>query len=161
MGLVRNFSVPARPEGDARYGRTCSTESKRRPETVAGGAVEQGSNAVNGEQPEKKQPKIKIDEEIYDFGVMEDSRIGHHEFIFENVGNAPLKIEVAAPLVNVPRVRSRKSGSIRAKKRSWFWNGTPEGYTGDFAQTATISTTDPERPSISLKVKGGFTLRWH
>ena len=38
------------------------------PEVVAGGAVEQGSNAVNGEKPEKKQPKIKIDEEIYDFG---------------------------------------------------------------------------------------------
>ena len=87
-------------------------------------------------------------------GVMEDSRIGHHEFIFENIGNAPLKIEVASTTCKCTKGEIEKERLYPGEKTKLVLEWNPKGYTGDFAQTATISTTDPERPSISLKVKG-------
>lgn len=129
------------------------------PDAVVQGSTGAEAAAVSEEQKastkqEEKQPRIKIDEEVHDFGVMEDSKKGHHEFLFENVGNAPLEIEVTSTTCKCTKGEVEKERIYPGEKTKMILEWDPKGYTGDFAQTATLTTNDPARPSISLKVKG-------
>lgn len=112
-----------------------------------------GATAIAADQ-EKPQPKIQVDEEIHDFGVMEDSETGHHEFILENVGTAPLTIKVASTTCKCTKGEVEKERIYPGEKTNMILEWVPKGYTGDFSQTATLSTNDPARSSVDLKVKG-------
>jgi hypothetical protein len=105
---------------------------------------------------ENPLPKIQIDEEVYDFGSMEDSQIGHHEFLIENVGTAPLSVKVEGTTCKCTKGEIEKERLYPGKKTKLILEWDPKGYTGDFEQTVTISTNDPDpqRHKIKLKVKG-------
>lgn len=104
---------------------------------------------------EKEQlPKIKINQETYDFGSMEDSQKGHHEFVIQNVGTAPLTLKVDGTSCKCTKGEVEKDRLYPGEKTKLIFEWDPKGYTGNFEQTATLSTNDPDHDKIKLKVKG-------
>ena len=128
------------------------SEPVKPPVEGASDTAEQGS--VTDSSTRKTFPKIKIDEEVYDFGSMKDEQKGHHDFVIENVGSAPLTLKVKSTTCKCTKGEVRKEQLYPGEKTELVLEWDPKGYTGDFEQIATLATNDPQRDKIELKVKG-------
>lgn len=90
----------------------------------------------------------------FNFGTMKRGTERSHEFIFKNVGGAPLKLAVSNSTCKctVGSVTEDyiQPGTEVPVKLTW----KAEGIQNDFAQTATISTNDPRMREIKLTITG-------
>jgi hypothetical protein len=115
----------------------------------------EGETFVPGETP--KGPFLTVDNEHYDFGVLENGEEGEHPFVISNEGNGPLEIEVleisckctSADLAQGRKVEI-KPGEKFPVKLSWHANSN----SGVFRQAAKLATNDPRRPQMHLIVTG-------
>ncbi len=102
----------------------------------------------------EKHSSVEIEEAEYDFGSMDGHDVGNHDFIFRNVGEAPLELEAGATTCKC--TLSDVADGVIAPGESGIvsleWNG--KGNLGPFTQTATIITNDPENPTVSLQIHG-------
>lgn len=102
----------------------------------------------------EKVPQFKVDKATHDFGTMEDSKKGHHEFVIENTGSASLTLKVASTTCKCTKGELGKEKLYPGEKTKLVLEWDPKGYTGKFTQTANLTTNDPQHPSVDLKVKG-------
>lgn len=113
--------------------------------------------ADGGQPPSAKDPYLSVDNEHYDFGVLENGEEGEHPFIITNEGGKPLEIELleisckctSADLAEGRKVEI-KPGENFAVKLSWHANSA----SGQFRQAAKLATNDPRRPQMHLIVTG-------
>ncbi|MCX7428469.1 MAG: DUF1573 domain-containing protein [Planctomycetia bacterium] len=107
------------------------------------------------------QPKVALDEEVYNFGTMDAQSLGKHEFVVKNVGNAPLNLTKGGTTCKCTMSALDKQKVFPGESTTVSIEWTPKGYLGDFEQTAKIETNDPLRPELTLKVKGRITTVLH
>ncbi len=116
----------------------------------------------SGNEPEsipKVRPKVEVVEEDYFFGSMANHTVATHEFEFRNVGTAPLKLTKGQTTCKCTLsdigdgvIPAGSSGTVKLE-----WSG--QDIVGPYAQTATITTNDPERPAVHLRIHGEMTAK--
>jgi hypothetical protein len=109
-------------------------------------------------ESEGPPPKILLEEDTYDFGLMDSNSGGRHEFVFTNIGRGPLKLQnggtscsCTAAVLQEGMIAPGESGIVAVE---WKAKGQP----GEFVHTAHVETNDPNRPSVVLTVKGRVTI---
>jgi hypothetical protein len=107
--------------------------------------------------PDGPLPKVVVDQEEYEFGKIDITAEGRHEFIFANRGQGTLELAAggtscgcAVSEIKDDRIAPGKSGKVTV---TWTANKGE----GPFRQTATIETNDPTRPQVTLTVWGLIT----
>jgi hypothetical protein len=101
-------------------------------------------------------PKVAVDEAEHKFGVQDVESQGQHDFVIRNVGTAPLRLTKGATtcscvLSDLEQGEIPPGGSTKATLQ---WKS--KGVAGDYEQSGTILTNDPETPRVKLKVSGRF-----
>lgn len=109
--------------------------------------------SLAGQTGAAKQPKIKFKETAFDFGKVKQGVALSHEFVFNNEGEAPLKIRnisttcgCMAALVSKDTVAPGKEGKISVKFDT-------RGYGGQVAKQVFVESNDPADPQTMLEVK--------
>jgi hypothetical protein len=108
-------------------------------------------------EPAGKQPRVEVDQMIYEFGAMQRGTTKSHEFEFRNAGDAPLTLTVGGTsckctIGNVSNEAIQPGKSVKVKLE-WSALVNP----GPFRQTASILTNDPRQSRIELSVEGEVT----
>jgi len=138
---------------------------------AVGGAlayVEVGSNALPAghksssptprrPQPGLTDPRVEVDEGLYEFGTMQRGTTREHSFVIRNVGHAPLTLS-AGPTTckcTLSEVTSEpiQPGESTRVRVEW----TARTGTGSFRQMATVMTNDPLQSRLELVVSGTVT----
>lgn len=109
------------------------------------------------QMPSGGSPHITVDNEHYDFGVLENGEEGEHSFVISNDGGSNLQIElleISCKCTSADLAEGRKvdikPGDNFEVKLSWHANSN----TGQFRQAAKLATNDPRRPQLHLIVTG-------
>jgi hypothetical protein len=108
-----------------------------------------------GALPEGVLPKVEVvDGTDFDFGTMKRGTTRKHAFIFKNTGNAPLELKVlnSTCKCTVGEVKKEylQPGEEAPVELTW----KAEGTSNDFAQTATIGTSDNRQKEVKLTITG-------
>ncbi len=101
-----------------------------------------------------KRATLFLPERVYDFGSMDQLAEGSHDFEFHNVGNQPLTITKGTTSCKC-MVHDFESAEIppgRSIKIRVAWHARE--YQGSYHQTASFSTTDPDRETVTVVIKG-------
>lgn len=106
--------------------------------------------------PNEPKPRVKVDEDVYDFGLMDVMTEGQHQFIIRNVGEGPLVLKQGETTCSCTISTIQSDGVVppggeASVKLSWE---TKSGGVEDYRQTAEILTNDALNPTIKLVVKG-------
>ncbi len=100
------------------------------------------------------QPKVVVDQEDYNFGLMDSNAKGRHEFIFKNAGGSALVLTEGDSSCRCTVLKLPK-GSIapgESAKVALEWTGNE--FIGPFRQSAVIFTNDPARRRVTLTISG-------
>jgi len=113
-----------------------------------------GGDAAPTNSPPPPMAKVRLEEQEFNFGVMQRGAKRSHEFILHNDGDAPLRITVLATSCKCT-VGETGSGPIEPGesapvKLEWVAKSLP----GPFRQTANLETNDPRRSNLELAVAG-------
>lgn len=107
-----------------------------------------------------KQPKVKIEETDFDFGIIEknpSTEKGQHEFFIENVGDADMTLADGGKGCFCTDFTISKS-ILKPKEKAtvlFKWDGARSG--GVFSQGIRVLTNDPDRKEITFAVRGLYT----
>jgi hypothetical protein len=103
------------------------------------------------------RPKVAVDRADYDFKAMDVGVEGRHDFLFTNVGNAPLELSKGGTSCSctLSELRQRVVAPGKSAKVNVQWKS--KGEWGPFHQSATILTNDPENPRVELTITGRLT----
>jgi len=106
----------------------------------------------------EKGPRIKFKETTYDFGKIKQGDVRTHVFVFENVGDAVLKINkvssscgCTAALVSDKKLKPGKKGEIKATFNS-------RGFRGKITKYIYIESNDPIEAIKTLSVKADIEV---
>ena len=119
------------------------------------------SDDVVERQPKREDahnscPKVAVDQAEYKFGAQDVEAQGEHDFVIRNVGTAPLRLTKGATTCSCV-LSDLKQGEILpggSAKVTLQWKS--KGVAGDYQQSGTILTNDPETPRLKLLVSGRF-----
>jgi hypothetical protein len=111
------------------------------------------SQVIKGEVRESGKIEVVGGTE-YNFGTMKQGGKGTHAFIFRNVGTAPVDIWFIRSSCKCTVGRFQKATLKPGEETEVELEWVLEGYSADFAQTATIGTNAPEQEEISLAIRG-------
>ena len=116
--------------------------------------VAQGQAAAKPSPPDDHSPKVAVDHEEYDFGVMNLGAELSHDFIFTNTGRSPLVLTPGPTSCQctVSEIRQGEAPPGGSTKVTLHWKARE--VVGEYRQTATIHTNDPARPEVQLAVSG-------
>jgi hypothetical protein len=102
-------------------------------------------------------PTVTVDNESYDFGVIDESAKGSHDFLFSNQGSAPLRLSkgesTCGCTVSKLDHEILQPGETAPVTVEW----SPKGKSGDFREGVTITTNDPNWPQVGLTITGRVT----
>jgi len=105
--------------------------------------------------------KVRVDAEAFDFGELDVSKDGSHDFTFTNKGAVPLLLtrgnSTCRCTVGEIANESVPPGQSTTVRVTWKSKHTA----GHFSQSVTINTNDPIRPEVILTVTGEFTEPLH
>lgn len=108
-------------------------------------------------RPEPAGPKVVLDSEAYDFGVMDEASEGSHDFLFTNEGTAPLTLDqgettcgCTVSALEKSTIQPGESGKVTVTWRL-------KDKMGGFQQGVTITTNDPNWPQVGLSITGRVT----
>jgi hypothetical protein len=97
-------------------------------------------------------PKVKFQEEKWDFGKVKEGQVKTHVFVFDNAGDAPLLIKrvrtscgCAAALISDKNVDPGKGGELKVTLNS-------RGYEGNIAKYIYVETNDRNQPVKQLQI---------
>lgn len=117
-----------------------------------------GARPTGPVAPTPGAPKVVVDREQHDFGTMDASEEGSHEFVFTNAGTGPLRLSLGSnscrctvTVLDKNEIPSGKSTKVSVK-----WKA--KEVIGAYRQTARISTNDPNRPQVDLTIVGEMTV---
>jgi len=105
-------------------------------------------------EPGGPQPKVVVDADTHDFGLMDNHATGRHDFLFTNPGDAPLTLEAGDTSCKCTLSKLEKTKVAPGESTTVGLEWTGEDFLGPFRQTATIFTNDPSHPRITLTIKG-------
>jgi hypothetical protein len=112
------------------------------------------ADPASGIKPIKPEPRAKVLEKEYDFGLMDPGISGTHSFVIENVGDEVLELKLGGTTckctisgVSDSRVPPGKSATLNMQ-----WN--TGRYDPRFQQSAMIQTNDPLHKKVEFTVKG-------
>lgn len=98
--------------------------------------------------------EIVGDRSDYNFGVMQRYSQAEHKFQLKNVGTGPLNVRVTGSTckctVGQLKVNVIQPGEVTDVNLTWTARSTSR----EFAQTATIETSDPRQPEVKLSIHG-------
>jgi len=119
------------------------------------GGTRKGTPVVTA--PGGSVPKVVIDQEEYEFGLMDITAKGKHDFVLTNRGEATLELRAGETSCGctVSEIKDDGIAPGESGKVSVTW--TADKGEGPFRQTATIETNDPLRPRVTLTVQGRIT----
>ena len=99
-------------------------------------------------------PRVQVDEPHFNFGTMQRGTTKTHEFVIQNVGTAPLRLEVGQTSckctlgdVTGKPVPPGESTHVRLE-----WSAKSDR--GPFRQSAAILTNDPRNSQVELTIEG-------
>lgn len=102
-------------------------------------------------------PKLLLEEDSHDFGAMDERGEGRYEFVFDNVGDAPLTLKqgstsctCTSTILEKGDIRPGGSGKVAVE-----WTG--KNRVGPFKATATVTTNDPRQRTVTLTITGRIT----
>ncbi len=139
-------------------------------EVNVGTVIAQAGNESAEEQASKpkskktnkrgKQPKVKVDEVLFDFGIIEknpSTEKGEHPFYIENVGTADMTLADGGKGCFCTEFTISKSTIKPGEKATvlFKWDGARSG--GVFNQGIRVLTNDPDRKEVMFAVKGLYT----
>jgi len=102
-------------------------------------------------------PKVVVDNDTYDFGVMDSHSTREHEFVLTNVGTGPLKLTKGGGGCKCTITKLDNEAIPPGASTKVVIQWTPKEPTEVFRQSADIMTNDPERPRVSLTIMGRVT----
>jgi hypothetical protein len=120
-------------------------------------AESEGSGEAKGE-PTGPQPRVSVNEESYNFGMMDSNSTARHEFVFTNIGEAPLKLEKGATSCKCTASVLEEGEIAPGESATVVVEWKAKGATTDFTQTAIIKTNDLHRPRVTLTIQGRVTV---
>jgi Protein of unknown function (DUF1573) len=103
-------------------------------------------------------PKVQLDKDEYNFGIMDPLTMGKHDFVLKNVGTAPLKLTVGPTSCKctVSGLDKREIAPGEQAVVTLEWN---TGRAPVYSHSATIYTTDPDRKSLDVRVSGKVRMQ--
>jgi hypothetical protein len=105
--------------------------------------------------------KVEVDADSFDFGEMDSSKDGSHDFKFTNKGSTPLMLTRGASTCRctVGEIADAvvQPGQSTTVKITW----KSKHYAGPFKQSVTINTNDPNRREVILTITGEYTEPIH
>lgn len=90
----------------------------------------------------------------YDFGMMQHGAEMSHSFVFRNVGDGPLVLEMGESTCKCTVGELETSVLSPGEETEVTLTWKAQAYLEDFAQAATIKTNDTENLEVSLRVSG-------
>lgn len=124
----------------------------------AGGALRPAPTPVKSTAG-APQPEVQVDSDSHEFGTMDMSAHGSHEFTVHNVGKAPLDLSPGpssckCTLSDLSEHTQVPPGGEKTVKVSW----KSKGISGAFRQSASILTNDPNRSKVVFTITGRFSV---
>jgi hypothetical protein len=107
------------------------------------------------------RPRVLVDKDEHDFGPFEVGVTGRHEFVLTNAGDGPLALSQSKSTcgcctcvctTQLPDPATIAPGKTGKLTMTWV----SKMYKGPFRASVTLSTNDPERPEVTLRVAGRF-----
>jgi hypothetical protein len=110
-----------------------------------------------GSPPPTSSGQLAIDQLQFNFGKLDSSQDGKHEFVITNRGDHPLTLSPGSTSCRctVSEIKDQELAPGQSTKVLVTWHS--KGRTGPFQQSVTIVTSDPLRPEVTLTIKGEFT----
>jgi len=98
-----------------------------------------------------------VDDETYDFGVMDNQTQGRHTFVFTNEGDVPLTLQPSGTSCKctVAKITREEVPPGESAEVEVEWKGKET--LGYFSHTASFRTNDPQEPRVVLKIVGDMT----
>ncbi len=97
-------------------------------------------------------PKVKFEEETFNFGKIKEGEVKTHVFVFQNTGDDPLVVKnvrtscgCAAALVSDKTIDPGKKGEIKVTLNS-------RGYEGDITKFIYVESNDRSQPVKQLQI---------
>lgn len=90
----------------------------------------------------------------FDFGTMQHGDTMSHTFVFRNVGDSPLNLEMGRSTCKCTVGKLISSVLKPGEETDVTLTWTPETESPHFGQAATIHTNAPDAPEVQLKVEG-------
>ena len=116
-----------------------------------------GGNRSPADAPITEEPLAVIDNAVHNFGVMEASGSGSHDFVITNKGGAELKLTPGGTTCKctLSQISKREIPPGESSTVTVEWHG--KNNAGEFRHTATIFTNDAHKPQMVLTVEGRMT----
>ncbi len=105
----------------------------------------------------ESSPAVVADEESHDFGVMDGGGKKSHKFRFTNRGTGKLTLAKGDVTCRCTKFELEKEELLPNQSATVTVEWAPKGYRGQFRQTATVLTNDPQRPRVTLSIFGRVT----
>ncbi len=99
-------------------------------------------------------PEVLVDHEEHDFGVMDSTSTGTHDFIFTNKGTGTLKLSKGHSTCRCTMTNFEQAEVAAGQSTKVNLEFKGKGFSGPYKQTATVITNDPKRSQIQLMVTG-------
>jgi len=101
-------------------------------------------------------PKVVVEQPVYDFGKLDVSAGGSHDFVLRNVGEGPLKLTLGGSTCRCTVGKLQHEEVPPGGTTKVTVNFRPAEQPGPYLQTVTLLTNDPHQPRVELKVTGTF-----
>ena len=156
IGEIQSRQMAWNPSLEINKGVELSKVGKEAPEPAAEPSSEKSAAA----KAQRKQPRVKIDETEFDFGIVEknpSNERGEHPFYIENVGTADMTLADGGKGCFCTEFTISKSTIKPGEKATvlFKWDGARSG--GVFNQGIRVLTNDPDRKEVVFAVRGLYT----
>ncbi len=101
--------------------------------------------------------KARFSELEFDFGAMDISAEGSHDFIITNVGEGPLQVEAGETSCGCTLSEIERTELAPGESTEVTVTWRADGKVGPYRHTATVHTSDPEQSRVTLTVSGRIT----
>jgi len=103
---------------------------------------------------EEAPPEVVVDDVTYEFGIMDGTTTGTHDFIFKNVGKGTLKLTKGHTTCRCTMANLEQDEVPPGQSTKVHLEFKGKGFNGPYKQTATVLTNDPKRKQVELTVSG-------
>ena len=105
--------------------------------------------------------KVEVDVDAFDFGEMDSSKDGSHDFTFTNKGDSPLQLTRGNTTCRCTVGEIADSSVLPGQSTTVKITWKSKHYAGPFKQSVTINTNDPNRREVILTISGDYTEPVH
>jgi hypothetical protein len=103
------------------------------------------------------RPKVAVDREVFDYGVMDSQVDGKHVFLVSNIGSAPLTLTEGVRSCKCTKFEIAKTALQPGETTKVTMEWTAKSIDGPSRNSVTIKTNDPEKRVVDLVVTGRVT----